>query len=1144
MNRIARLVVPLAVLCLGTVGCTYHFPNSGQDGVFGCQKDDQCLAGFICEANLCVRGVRGVIDYTGTCDLVNWIVSPAEAISPSTVLPGASVQLIADNVPDNPDDPCARFAATWWICLAPATSSFASSDADGCQHQVANDGQNSLAFVPDRAGSYTIELRRRTDVQRFVVTAACAAVTLSVAPTSGVVPGTLVTATVASLPAAPNDCGVANASWWVCDAPAGSALSSPGEPCRAEGAGMASLPLTPDLPGTYRVELRRPGGRIDEAQVKVICAHTAVTTTPADGRIYAGLPLLAQASALPGSGICSASGATWWICPGVEVDCALPSLATSCTEDTTHRGQASMIFTPTTRGPYTAELCRLGQTDSAPVTALADALFSEVSFMNPALMRQIMAATNGDTICYGHADSTSCAADSAHNCAWDTNFQLCWDTCTYGVSGDCTATGHGCDWTTVCARSVNELLACMFKTDATACGLVQKAAGGGAACRWDTVTATCQMNVDCTNPALTTQPLCEAAGCGWLDGRCVDPTSFALPEYTYMQIYADGSQVAPLVYRNTNPVYRFDPNNVFAGVGVRAGTGQAGSGFGLGSDLGDAVAAIPHTYLYTRPGTPMQCAPAQTVVFWKQGATLGAPAATVSLLDVQSNLLSALDVPTPGLPATVGYPQLLRRAAGSYRVVFGKAPIASPSLSACESANVTGAQYRDMVFAMMPFVMSSAATPLSDLMPMEIWVADVDTTVAPATRTGGALEAPAGVYPCATDSDCPSQAAGSCTLATGTCTGVYTVQGYLPRLVAQVAEPGRAILFSHVTCAGGYGSACTAGSSGVDYDLVAARLQAGSNTQLESASFIAADPGVREVEAFVSGDLFNLASVYYLGISPSAHTVSTLASGPQNVDVPLFGLYKVSTSFSNATKKWTTTTSPAVLVTGSAREVVDPEFTAVPCRLGGVAGMTLTSTWEATNPIHFVMSPDRRYLAYARAVQRLECVSTFSLGTPTDVLKPGAPTASDVYVIDTQSGSATPVPVYAPSCVTGGTLRAINLMPIFISNSQQLVFASGPAGSSMFATSHFFRFNLADLNAVDPGCRVVEVASSAALTTALTSQVSSKLVPLGAGLADSRTYVKPACSCNGGLSERSAWLVAVLGAAAWWRRRRGEPGCT
>jgi len=420
---------------------------------------------------------------------------------------------------------------------------------------------------------------------------------------------------------------------------------------------------------------------------------------------------------------------------------------------------------------------------------------------------------------------------------------------------------------------------------------------------------------------------------------------------------------------------------------------------------------------------------------------------------------------------------------------------------------------------------------------MQIWVADVDASAAPATRTSAQLETASGVYPCTSDSDCPGQEAGACVLASGICSGVRAVEGYLPRLIEHPTSPGRALFFSHATCNSGYGSECTATSTAVDYDLVVGRLQSGTNSVLDAAHFVANAANVQELDAFATGDIFGVASVYYVGLTPQSLSVLTEANGSQPITLPVSSFYKVGTSFSAATSKWTTTSAPVVIVSGEQESLPAPTYPPTPCRLGGVADMVVTSSWRVRNPVHVVMSPNRRYLAYALSVQELECVQKFTLGTPEDELRLGAPSASDIYVIDTL-GSGVPTPVYDPSCVGTNGLGAINLMPTFIAGGEQLVFSSSDDAAGTGLGGRFFRFNLRDLDAASPGCDITPVVDTSALLQALTTEIAPTLVPIGASLVDSRTYVAPSCNCQSASGD--AYALLVLGTLGWvvTRRRR------
>ncbi len=1229
----------LSLIAVVLTACTYEFPDPGEPGAYGCRNDSDCLAGFVCKNDLCVEGKRGGIQFDGSCDAAGFQVTPALAVSPSSVTPGTAVQIIAQNVGDNPDDPCSRFDARWFICDAPATSTFFS--ATGCQLQD-NDGQNSFTFTPERAGTYTVKLARHTDEQTVVIATACTDAAVTLAPSNQVEPGTAVTARAPSAPAAPDECSLQNGSWWICDAPATSAFNSgTGDGCTQQSVGQPNTVFVPDLVGSYTVELRRPGGKLDEATlgadcnaaimsksptsavlpgatvtvtasitspagacaapaaewwvcdapadssffdasgcfelvgdgdntlafvpdtagdfrielrrgsdvsditVSAACAAATLVASPSTGRAYAGLPITVTATDLPASGTCAVAGASWWLCP-TQTDCTSPLLDTNCTELTTFAAQNAATVSNALRGDYALELCRPGRTDAQAITVLADALIAEVTFANPQVTRQLGLHSISEVVCRVHRDQASCAADTASNCAWDVDLNLCWDTCTYPETcTDCPACADvaGCTWngdTVACEREVDVADACVLAANETECATVMTPGAGEAGCLWDTQQQACLLGIDCASAGATTQEQCLAAGCQWDEVAlaCTGTAGINIPEPSFVQLYSDGSAVAPLRYRDTNPIYRFDPNNIFLPVGVRTGTAQNASQYGVAVDAAAGVAVIPHMYLYTRPGDvglPRQCGFSAVPIFWRQGSALGVPSLTLALMDHQSNLLNAVDTPVPGLLATIAYPNLLRTGGGNYRVTFGRgAPV--DELSDCESL-VTGEIFADMMFSVLPMALTIAEPPMSQRLPMEIWVADVDTTLG--QRTSSVVSVPVDTYPCDSDEDCPDLAAGSC--VSGKCNAVDTLEGYLPRLVAHNASPGRALLFSHASCSGANGSACDGGSGGIDYDLVLARIDGSTGTfLLESASFIAHDPTVQELDAFLINDVFGTGTVYYLGISSQLRDVQTEAHGTVQVQVPYSGLYKVVTTYVPASKTWTAG-APINLLAGTATLVTAPAFEPTPCKLDAVQDMVLTSSWEADHPIQFAMSPDRRYLAYSLAHQPFECHSVLRLGEERGELIPGQVTSSDIYVIDS-AGSGLPVRVYDASCVEPGPLGPINLMPVFIAGGEQLVFSSGTPGLTGQNINQFYRFNLSDLNESAPGCNITQVATPSILNAGL-AQVSPTLVPMGVALADSRTFIQPGCSSCQALAPDILTLLgltyALRQAMRWRKRRRG-----
>ncbi len=840
------------------------------------------------------------------------------------------------------------------------------------------------------------------------------------------------------------------------------------------------------------------------------CDAPALDTEVAPLQTYVGYSVSASGSLLNPQDDCPML-LSWWVCDAPTASMYHTTDATGCVRlgDTTQ-----ITFAPDRRGSYRLEFRALNPDGegAVPITvnALADAMFAELTFLDPRPIDDFLADMLSGEPCHTLTTQATCTA-SAAGCAFDAAFDMCWKDCAaLGDNTACSATGDICNWANgvgPCVSTATLAMACMLH-DVTTCTSVS---GCEVIAENSRCVAICSPFVDQTE--------CERNGCLWDAVQTLCAAFSGVPAPALVRAYSDGSSPELLRFPGFATGYRYDPNGVF--VDTRLGTGQVVSSTGMGS-LGElGVAAFGHRYFFRQPQASgaVLCEMGQNILLWQQDAS-GTPA-VYPLVPTQADLSAAA---TSAERYEVAYPHLAARGTTRVRLAFGAAArtlVVPDDLSTCAEAG--GPTQYDVLFSLIPLFLGNTFEPLVERTPYPIYAAE-RTTGEPVVSF---LTAPAGNYPCTSDVDC-----GGATCST-TCATDLDVQGYLPRLFAE----GDAVIFSHVTCGGAYGVACLGGSG--SYDLVAGTvLTNGARLELHDAQAVAADPALAEMDPVVAGDLYGDSTLYYLGLEHVTTSVTTRTSagiaGNTTITYPIYGLYE--RELHRLGSLWQVNPPAASIASaifkGSATPVPGNEFSEFACFLNGEQDLTVTSSYRLRNPMHFVVSPDGQYLAYAEVSQDLVCdPPLISFGARTDKLSPGEPFESRILVVRVQGGAPVPEPAFPDLCITERSMGLTSVMPFFIAAGSQLVFSNYEDTDGSIGT--IYRLNLEDLGATD--CRLVRLMDLDAATEALQT-VEPSLVAVGVNMQDSRTYLRPTASCAAGAG---AWWV--LGAAfAWARRRRAH----
>ncbi len=694
------------------------------------------------------------------------------------------------------------------------------------------------------------------------------------------------------------------------------------------------------------------------------CAQPTITgaSTPATSQ-YVGFSFALTGTATSADPTCPIGDDTaWLVCDAPAGSKYATTDGTSCTH--LADGDAA-TFTPDVHGAYNLTLSASAgdATGSSivPITALADALFVELTFTDTRTLQSLIQheITPG---CYTFDQST---CGSHPECMFDSTYNTCWTLCTPLPETDCNNESGQCTYdsgSSSCVTALNNSSACIVRINSDSCNAIPH-------CIWEDAGLCIP---DCSLYA--TEDDCTNAHCAWDAATSVCGGSSAaaqgFTEVAVAQLYTDGSASAPLYFGGTAQ-YRFDPNGLFTDVYL--GTGLEAAQFGLTYDPVSRVALVPHAYIFQTPavGGQIQCQPTMTMLLWRQGDTFGRPEASPvpALVPVTSNVT---DASAMVYTHSVGFPKLVVRDNGTSRFLYGDAVATSPLdlTSGNNNCNLPdGSSDLGEVFALLPLTLTAKNLgPFTEQIARPLFIGDSGSGGA-VTRV--ALMATAGKQPCRSDADCGG---GHCTAAV--CDTDFQIQGYLPQPMAK----GDALTYTHLSCGSAYGAACTGG----EYDLMLSRITSdatpttvGQTFALDKMVFVSAEPGVKELEAFIPGDIFGaLTRIYYLVSEDKTVNVNVNDSGTTDTTtatLPVFSLHWRTLQW-DANAGWSV--SPAATATDNvaiAGSIQTTEGAQLPCALDGVANRIVTTQATIQNPIQFAFSPDGRYLAFSNLTVLTAC---------------------------------------------------------------------------------------------------------------------------------------------------------------------------
>jgi hypothetical protein len=818
------------------------------------------------------------------------------------------------------------------------------------------------------------------------------------------------------------------------------------------------------------------------------------------------------------SGSATSTDAT---CPIADVQwlaCGAPAASKYATTDnngcTKLADGTDATFVPDVHGPYNLTLqATAGDavgTQVVPVTALADTLFVQLSYYDPTVTTQIAIAQLSN-------DCWSLTQDQCTGgCAWRADYSVCWTNCTPKSTEDTCQENGQCEWdsgTSTCSIQISQQSVCIVQSgDANACAARDK-------CRYLAAAEACIVTCD----QIDSEDSCNQLGCVW-DG----PTStcaagdgavsnLAPPLSTVAALYTDGSGIAPLQYGGA-AVYRYDPNGKFPT--ARLGNGLDLTSYGIAYDPVKAVALIPHLYMYDTPPVSGvgQCATSQELLLWRQGDVLGQPATG----GVQPAFPPTLSNTTPAAPTPythTGLPDLTVRDDGSLRIIYTQL-VDTASASSCES---NGKSTADFAFTIVPLASSLGSGPLN--------IPEANPLVIGQAGSGGALtriNLQSHQQPCTTTYDCNG---GTCTA--GHCAADFQAEGYMPRFHAK----GQALTYSHEICGSAYGHACDNLDAGTDFDIMLSRVNAdtnGTTMSIDKMTLIAADPGVKELDAVIPQDPFGaIGTVYYIGRVDTPLTVTVkdppyTSTSTITQKIPIYTLFSRTLSYDGSA--WSVAPdahAPGTVVVPGSMTPKTVDF--LSCQLDFVSGREIATLASVDYPSQFTFSPDGRYVAFVHVKGDTNCptlATSDSTNIPIDLR------SAVIQYIDIASPDRAVHDLIPPSCTAAQQLGEVSLMPKFVAGGAQVVFNNRAAGGTGFA-NRFFRMNMADLGSTT--CPLVELGATSQATAVLQA-IRSDLSSAGVSLVDTRTsYGCISCS-----SVEGAGSFGIVGIGVLWRllRRR------